>query len=93
MTVRLDGQLVRLEGACPVEDAEVLLRLLLASPEAAVDWRACESLHGAVAQVLLASGAPLQGPPASPFLRQWVEPALRAAMRRGGPFPKGEGMP
>ena len=39
MTVsrRSDGTIV-LEGTCPVEDAEPLLQMLLATPAAPVDW-------------------------------------------------------
>lgn len=94
MTVRLaEDATLRLEGNCPMEDAEVLLWHLLESPGATVDWRACERLHTAVVQVLLASGAPLLGPPAGAFLRHWLEPILLASADRAGLFPKGVGMP
>jgi hypothetical protein len=77
MTVRRaeDGT-IRLEGDCPVEEAETLLGLLLAHPEAPVDWRLCRSAHGAVAQVLLALGRPVLGEPEDPFLRRWIAPLL-----------------
>jgi len=73
---RLSGTVVALEGVCGVEDAETLLSELLASPEASVDWSACEAAHTAVVQVLIASQAPIVGAPRSEFLRQFVEPAL-----------------
>jgi hypothetical protein len=41
-----------------------------------VDISACEWLHGAVVQTLLALGPRLQGTPASPFLRDLLRPAL-----------------
>jgi hypothetical protein len=67
---------VVLAGACPVEDAEVLLQYLLGAPTVAVDWSACESAHSAVIQVLLVGQARLLGTPANPFLRDLVGPAL-----------------
>jgi hypothetical protein len=77
MTVVLhDKDTIRLIGACPADDSETLLQHLQANPKAGVDWRGCESAHAAVIQVLLVSGRPLQGPPASEFLRQFVGPAL-----------------
>ena len=77
MTVVLHGaQTIRLIGACPAEDGETLLQQLLANPMAQVDWRGCESAHGAVIQVLLVSGRPLRGPPAGEFLNRFIGPAL-----------------
>ncbi|TCT01723.1 hypothetical protein [Aquabacter spiritensis] len=76
---RLDPETLVLEGHCPVEDAEALLRLLSATPDACVDWRGCESAHAALVQILLATGARRRGPPAGPFLRSFVDPALDAA--------------
>jgi hypothetical protein len=79
MTVRVaeDGRIV-LGGNCPVEDAETLLRLLLADPAAVVDWCVCEQAHMAVVQVLLACGRTTRGPPQAIFLSKWVEPLLAA---------------
>lgn len=77
MSVEATGEgVITLSGACPADDAEALLRRLLEQPGAVVDWRGCERAHAAVVQVLMASGAPLKGPPAGAFLRQWVEPLL-----------------
>jgi hypothetical protein len=77
MTVVLhDANTIRLIGACPADDGEVLLQHLLAHPEAEVDWRGCESAHAAVVQVLAASGRALRGPPADEFLQRFVGPAL-----------------
>ena len=47
------GATIRLEGVCPVEDAETLASLILDDPTAPVDWAACTRLHTAVYQVLL----------------------------------------
>ena len=82
MTVRSSAQgSIVLEGACPSEDADALVQHLLASPEAAVDWRACEAAHSAVIQVLMAAKRRLVGPPAGEALRAWVEPSLREASK------------
>ena len=80
MTVRLDGDgTIRLEGACPIEDAEVLVRLRLEQPDAPLDWSACEDAHTAVIQVLLVGKPTVTGPPSGLFIRSWIEPALRGA--------------
>jgi hypothetical protein len=80
LTVRLsvDGT-IELEGACPSEDAEPLLRHLLAVPGAPVDWRLCDWAHTAVVQVLAVSQAPLRGPPRGAFLRDVIAPAMTRA--------------
>jgi hypothetical protein len=76
MTVQMSGGAILLEGICPSEDAEALLQYLSAHPAGAIDWRACESAHTAVIQVLMASRTKLLGPPAGQALRDWVAPAL-----------------
>jgi hypothetical protein len=80
MTVKAahDGA-IELAGACPAEDAERLLRLLLERPGSTVDWRSCDEAHAAVVQVLLASAAPLRGPPSGEFLGRFVAPLLGQA--------------
>ena len=78
MSVRLDGDIVRLAGPCPVEDAEPLLALLQERPHAAVDVAACGRMHAAVLQVLLAADRPVRGTPYDPFLARWM-PSLLAA--------------
>lgn len=90
MTARLDGDLIRLEGACHVEEAEVLAGLLAAGPRS-VDLTACQTLHAAVAQVLLAYRPPLQGQPADPFLSGFLVPALEAVGAGDNPGPGGYG--
>jgi hypothetical protein len=67
---------VLLEGECPSEDAEALFQHLSAHPGVTVDWRACESAHTAVVQVLMALKPNLLGPPNSQVLRDWVMPIL-----------------
>ena len=77
MTVRLgeDGA-IRLEGACPIEDAEDLLRLRILYPDAAIDWRACDQAHTAMVQLLSVGQPTLVGPPTGNFLREMIAPLL-----------------
>ena len=76
MSVRRDGDLIRLEGACPVEEAETLAALLLAHPGTGIDWSACTGMHTAVVQVLLRLRPPLHGPCTAPFAARWLAPLL-----------------
>ena len=77
MTVRLaDDGTILLLGDCPADDADVLLQMQLANPDAAVDWRPCRSAHAAVIQVLLVSGCMPVGPPQSEFLNTMIAAAL-----------------
>jgi hypothetical protein len=78
MTVRRDGDVIRLEGDCPVEDAETLAALLEGSIGRAVDLSQCRAAHSAVVQALLRFRSKLQGTPESSFLREVIVPALRA---------------
>jgi hypothetical protein len=77
MTVRVtpDGKIC-LDGACPVGDAEPLLRLVANNRDAIVDWRGCEQAHAAVIQVLLAAQPTLLGPPANAFLHSRIAPLI-----------------
>jgi hypothetical protein len=80
MTVRLgDDGVIMLEGTCPIEDAEALLRRLSDNPDADVNWAACEQAHTAVVQILLAVRPHLVGLPTNRFLNQWIAPAIRDA--------------
>ena len=72
MSVRLDGDVVRLEGECRVEEAEELVVLLQAAPGRVVDLDDCQGMHAAVAQVLLGFRAATKGRPADPYLSRFV---------------------
>lgn len=78
MSVRLDQDVIRIEGDCPVEAAETLASLLDAVPDRAVDLGGAGSLHGAVLQTLLYYRPKLIGQPLDPFLADWILPALTA---------------
>ncbi len=84
MSATRDGDVIRLAGACGVEDAEPLAALCRAGPGVAVDLAAAGPLHTAVVQVLLEFAPPLRGVPADPFAAAFVVPALeRAKAGRG----------
>jgi hypothetical protein len=77
MTVRQnDNGTIFLEGVCPVEDAEALLRLLQTTPGAVVDWTQCRELHTAVFQVILASDTVPAGPCGDAWISEWLAPKL-----------------
>ncbi|KQO69193.1 hypothetical protein ASF49_21015 [Methylobacterium sp. Leaf104] len=68
------GTPVRLEGVCPVEDAETLASLILEDPSAPVDWTACTRMHTAVYQVLLRLRPTILGTSGDPFVGRWLTP-------------------
>ncbi len=76
MSVRLDGNVIVLEGPCRVEDAEPLLGFLQTDRGRIVDLAGAEHLHGAVLQVLMALNPALRGSAKDPFIRDWIVPAL-----------------
>jgi hypothetical protein len=82
MTVRVKSEgLIELAGRCPAEDAELLQQHLLAAPGSSVEWWACEYLHPAVVQVLLAGAPSMQGTPQDSFLAHHIAPILMRAAK------------
>lgn len=79
MSLRRDGDLIHLEGTCPVEEAETLAALLLAHPGSGVAWSACTGLHTAVIQVLLRLRPSLHGTCGDPFAARWLAPLMERA--------------
>ncbi len=84
MTVTLENGVIHLQGSCPVEDAESLVKALESAAAPIVDWSQCRQLHGAVVQVLLVFRPGLRGEPDDAFLKSHLGPALRAALGRSG---------
>ena len=68
------GAPIRLEGVCPVEDAETLASLILEDPTAPVDWTACTRMHTAVYQVLLRLQPSVLGTCGDPLIGRWLIP-------------------
>lgn len=79
MSVRRDGNVIVLEGACRVEDAEPLLAWLQADRGLIVDLTGAEHLHAAVLQILMAMRPALKGSARDAFIREWLTPALSEA--------------
>lgn len=77
MTVHCTNDVICLEGACPVEDAEVLLVLLQEKPDSQVDLSRCTRAHSAVVQVLLAASPTYCGPDPQGFVQEWIVPSLK----------------
>jgi hypothetical protein len=76
MSVRLDGNVIILEGPCRVEDAEPLFGWLQADRGRAVDLTGAEHLHASVLQVLMALRPAIRGTAGNAFLRDWIIPVL-----------------
>jgi hypothetical protein len=76
MSVRRTEHGIALIGDCAVEDAEILLGLLLADSTAQIDLEGCGRLHTAVAQVLLAARPVVRGTPDNPFVAKWFLPQV-----------------
>jgi hypothetical protein len=80
MTVRLaDDGVIVLEGTCPIEDSEALLRRLSERPGSDIDWSGCEQAHTAVVQILIAARPRLIGSPANAFLNRYIASAISDA--------------
>ncbi|MBU3694347.1 MAG: hypothetical protein FGM40_05895 [Rhodocyclaceae bacterium] len=62
------------EGICAVQEAEGLLSWVLEHPGAPVDTAACEHLHSAVLQVLMARRPPIVALPPEGPLQQVLQP-------------------
>ena len=76
MTVTREGDVVHLVGLCRVEDAEPLTALLQGLSDSTLDLSACEGLHAAVLQAILAFRPKIVGVPGDVFLRDRLLPAI-----------------
>ncbi len=88
MSVRLDGNIVVLEGRCHVEDAEPLCAWLQADRNRIVSISGAEHLHAAVVQLLMALRPAIQGSSQDPFIRDWITPLLRTDAASGSSSPE-----
>jgi hypothetical protein len=68
MPMTTDGALARLAGQITIEEAEPLAAWLRDTPGATLDLSACEAVHGAVLQVLLAAAPAIAVPPSVAWL-------------------------
>ncbi len=81
MSVFMDNGVLRLEGDCPVEEAETLVGLLQGAGASDVDLSQCRHLHSALVQALLAFRVRIVGKSQTPFIKDFVVPALDLAGR------------
>jgi hypothetical protein len=75
MPILFSDTLATFEGRCTVEEADALLDWLRRRPEPVFDLAACDALHAALLQLLLAAGAVLAAPPADPVLAECLAAA------------------
>jgi hypothetical protein len=85
MTVIRDGDVVRLIGLCRVEDTEPLTSLLQGVSDSTLDLSACEGLHAAVVQAILAFRPTIVGSPDGAFLRDRLLPAVASERQSDKP--------
>ena len=83
MTILVEGDVIRFEGRCRIEDAEILQVALCERPGRGVDLGACTSLHSALVQLLLVASPPVRVAPAEAGVYRWLMPLLQSG---GGPF-------
>jgi hypothetical protein len=76
MAMEFKKKLALLSGTVGVEDAEVLLEWLQGKPHARVDLSACEHLHPANIQVLLAAKPEISAWPKDADLRSWLQSVI-----------------
>jgi hypothetical protein len=85
VTVTRDGDIIRLVGPCRVEDAEPLTVLLQGFGDSTLDLSACEGVHAAVVQAILAFRPKIVGAPDNVFLRDQLLPALNGERQSSTP--------
>ena len=79
MSVALEGQRIAIQGDCGAEDAETLMSLLQADPDAAIDLSGAGSVHTALWQVMMLLRPRVIGESGDPFVRQWIMPMVTRA--------------
>jgi hypothetical protein len=78
MALEFQKKQVLFKGVVGVEEAETLLAWLQKKPGASADLSACEHLHPANLQVLMAAATPIKAWPADPVLATLLQSALSA---------------
>jgi hypothetical protein len=80
MTVRIEQDVIHLEGQCRVEEAEALLVAFQEGGARIVDVGQLGRLHLSLVQILLAWRPEIRGVPGDPFLRDRLLPLLRRSV-------------
>ncbi len=78
MPIEFSDDRAVMNGVCCVEEAEGLLSWVMQHPDTPVDAAACEHLHSAVLQVLMARRVPVAAVPETGLLRQVLQPLMAA---------------
>jgi hypothetical protein len=68
MPFTIDGDVISLDGHCPIEEAQPLFDALRAVDEPIFDVSRALSLHTAIIQLILASTGSVRGAPADRWL-------------------------
>jgi len=68
MPFTIDGDVISLDGHCPIEEAQPLFDALRAVDEPIFDVSRTLSLHTAIVQLILASAGGVRGAPADRWL-------------------------
>ena len=69
MPFTMDGDVISLDGHCPIEEAQPLFEALLGAVDAPIfDVSRALSLHTAIVQLILASPGSVRGAPADRWL-------------------------
>jgi hypothetical protein len=76
MSLKLEDEIIYLEGFCHVEDAEELLALVQTNASHPVDLTHCSHLHAALVQILLTFRPTIIGICGDPFIRDWLLPSF-----------------
>jgi hypothetical protein len=69
---------IDLNGFCPIDDAEHLLKVLEDNPGAPVKLERCVHMHSALLQILLQYRVKVVGEAYTPFVWKWIVPLLKA---------------
>lgn len=76
-------------GRCAPEEADALLQWLRETPDPSADLAACDDLHTALLQLLLAARVRIAAPPPDPWLAGVLADAA-ARMSTVRPHPQGQ---
>lgn len=76
MTIAFKDGVLHCAGTLAVDDAEQLLQLVLGVEGCSADLSACEHVHSACLQVLMAARVRPAAWPARPELAAWLKTAL-----------------
>ena len=79
MTIEFNDGVLACAGTLSVEDAETLLQLVAGRPGMPADLAACDHVHSACLQVLMAARVAVRAWPRPPALAAWLHAALAPA--------------